>query len=132
MLRRICSKRRRPYGLALGGRRVVFTSSLPRTVSARDVSSRTAPVARSSPMLAPQARHRQLAQMPTGRSDGCCRPRRSCARALRPAAVGVGQVGVTQPAPGLEGPGHRVRDDQEVPAAGVDHRDARARARAVR
>ena len=48
-----------------------------RTVSDRDVSSLTAPVARSRPMRAPHAEHRQLAQMPTGRSDGCCRPRRS-------------------------------------------------------
>ena len=50
------------------------------------------------------------------------------ARAPRPATVGVGQVAVTQPAPGLEGPGHRVRQGQEVSAAGVNHRDARARA----
>ena len=33
----------------------------PRIISARDVSSTTAPVARSSRMLAPQARHRQVA-----------------------------------------------------------------------
>ena len=30
---------------------------------------------------------------------------------------------MTQSAPGLEGPGHRIRDDQEAPAAGGDHRD---------
>jgi hypothetical protein len=47
-----------------------------KAVSGRDVSSTTAPVARSSPMRAPEARHRQLAQIPTDRSDGCCRPRR--------------------------------------------------------
>jgi hypothetical protein len=33
-----------------------------RIVSGRDVSSLTAPVARSSQMLAPHARHRQLAE----------------------------------------------------------------------
>jgi hypothetical protein len=48
------------------------------------------------------------------------------AQSPRPAAGGVGQVGVMQAAPGLEGPGHGVRDGQEVPAAGVDHRDPRA------
>jgi len=48
-----------------------------RIVSGRDVSILTAPVARSSRMLAPHARHRRLAQIPTARSDGCCRPRRS-------------------------------------------------------
>jgi hypothetical protein len=50
------------------------------------------------------------------------------ARAPRPAAVGVGQVGVTQPAPGLEGPRHRRRDRQDMHIAGGDQRDARARA----
>jgi hypothetical protein len=38
------------------------------------------------------------------------------ARATRPPAAGVGQVGVTESAPGLEGLGHRIGDDQEVPA----------------
>jgi hypothetical protein len=38
-----------------------------RIVSGRDVSNLAAPVARSSPGLAPHARHGQLAQMPSGR-----------------------------------------------------------------
>jgi hypothetical protein len=58
--------------LAAGGRLISA-----RIVSGRDVSSRTAPVARSSPIRAPHATHRQFAQIPTGRLDGCCRPRRS-------------------------------------------------------
>jgi len=48
------------------------------------------------------------------------------AGAPRPTAVGVGQVGAAQRAPGLEGPGHRVRQGQEMPAADANHRDARS------
>ena len=61
---------RRSPGSVSGGHRDHPLSA--RIVSARDVSSRTAPVAWSSPMLAPQAQHRQFMQIPNASSVAAC------------------------------------------------------------